>query len=82
MKKISLFVILTMAVVTGCNSQQSIEEASNPNVRFAGMIGSIRIVTDNETGCKYIREEVGASSTTRSIALSPLMKSDGTVDCD
>lgn len=81
MKKIVLFVLMVMVLV-GC-SEQSVTEAANENVRFAGVKGSVTIVTDNNTGCKYIREQVHSQmSQAHSIALAPLMKSDGTPDCD
>jgi len=79
MRKI-IFILLIVAIMTGCGTQ-SVSEASNENVRFAGLKGEVTIVTDNQTGCKYIREKVGFSQT-QSIALTPLMKADGTADCN
>lgn len=60
----------------GC--QQVIETPQiNEKERFAGMTGNISIITDKETGCKYIRERYG-----QGVGLTELLKSDGTPDCE
>lgn len=74
MKKIIL-VLLSFVIIAGC--EQSIEEPKDDNVRFSGLHGNISIVTDNETGCKYIREDFG-----QGVSLTALLKSDGTPECN
>lgn len=80
MKKIALVLSIATIILTGCGSQ-TVNEAQNENVRFAGMKGKVTIVTDNNTGCKYIREEYGIAQG-KTVGLAVLIKEDGTPDCD
>lgn len=82
MKRIALVLLMATIILAGCGSQ-TVNEAQNENFRFAGVKGSVTIVTDNSTGCKYIREQVHSQiNNAHSIALATLLKSDGTPDCD
>lgn len=80
MKKMALILVLILTL-TGCKNEQVVHEASKKSVRFAGIQGSVTIVTDNETGCKYLREQYG-SGNSAAIGLTVLLKPDGTPDCD
>lgn len=78
MKKFILSIVV-LVVLAGCTiNHQNVKEVKNDNVRFAGLKGEASIVTDNETGCKYLRESRGLGE---SIGLTILMKADGTADC-
>jgi hypothetical protein len=79
-KKITILLLLTL-IITGCENQQIVTTPKNDESRFAGLQGEITIVTDNETGCKYLREKYGTGYG-MTIGLTVLMRSDGTPDCD
>lgn len=81
MKKIVIALILLVAL-SGCEEQtQTVIEAVDEEVRFAGVGGEVTIVTDNETGCKYIREKIGVGKS-QAISMTALLKSDGSAECD
>lgn len=81
MRKLALTLVMMTLILTGCGGQ-SVNEVSNDNVRFAGLKGKVSIVVDNETGCKYIREQNASSGiNSYSVALTVLLKEDGTPDC-
>ncbi|MEK3956062.1 MULTISPECIES: DUF6440 family protein [unclassified Psychrobacillus] len=80
MKKVFL-VSSIIFLLSGCNEEQRVIEVNNYEVRFAGLEGTVRIVKDNETGCKYIRESTG-NGYGSTVALTVLMKADGTADCE
>lgn len=75
MKRTVYLSLFSCFILWGC--EQSIEEPKDDSVRFTGLHGNISIVTDNETGCKYLRERYG-----QGVGLTILLKSDGTPDCD
>lgn len=79
-KVISLIAVLSVLLI-GCSElPETINEIpTDSNKRFNGVSG-VNIVRDSETGCKYLYVEQGSVDSAR-IALSPLLKSDGTVDC-
>lgn len=81
MKKMIILLALSSIILAACAESQTVTIVENENVRFAGLKGTVSIIKDNETGCKYIREEYG-SGTSLSIALTGLLKSDGTPDCE
>lgn len=84
MKRIALLLILAIFLLAGCSSEmasQRVGVAELNEDRFAGMEGDITIVTDKETGCKYIREMLAEGTTLQTIGLTVLLKSDGTPDC-
>lgn len=85
MKKIGnvgILVLVLVSLLTGCAPEkQEVVVAESAVDRFAGMKGNVVIVTDNQTGCKYIRETVNENMNSQSVSLSVLMKADGTPDC-
>lgn len=81
-KKLNVKTLMTIMIVTGVlfvlsACQQTVDEPDDKNVRFSGITGNITIVTDNETGCKYIREDAGSTGK----SLTALLKEDGTPNC-
>lgn len=80
MKRLTL-TLAVLLVLAGCTiSNQNVKEVTNDNVRFAGLNGKVTIITDNETGCKYLREFAGFGNA-QVLGLTVLMKADGTADC-
>jgi hypothetical protein len=73
MRIFSMMILIT-SILIGC--EQEVNEPVDKSVRFSGMHGTITIVTDNETGCRYLRERYG-----QGVGLTPLLKSDGKPDC-
>jgi len=81
MKLIIPFLIATIALV-GCGKETVVTEITPSETRFNGINAEyINIITDSETGCKYIFVVDGAG-TYRTTAMSPLYKASGVVDCN
>lgn len=79
MKKLFTICLITIVILVGCGGNVY-EEPQSEDKRFSGLKSDAVIVTDSETGCKYIYIDRGMLDK-RVMALSPLMKSDGTADC-
>jgi uncharacterized lipoprotein NlpE involved in copper resistance len=81
-KTITLSSILVMTLV-GCDNKPDINIVpTDEGNRFNGIdADTINIITDSKTGCKYIYVEDGQGNY-RTTAMSPLYKTDGTVECD
>lgn len=82
--KIVILCLFLLAVLVACGDTTTevveVKEAAE-TIRFNGLDArKITIITDSETGCKYIQVFEGASNG-RSQSLSPLMRSDGLADC-
>ena len=68
-----LIVVITgLLIVTACGSVEADKED-----RFSGGDSSINIKTDKETDCKYI-----IYTGYREDSITPLLKKDGTPDCE
>lgn len=68
-------------ILVGCSAPtQEVTEVSKNNVdRFNGIDGDVEIITDSETGCKYIYVTNGLGQN-RTATMSPLIGSDGEVE--
>lgn len=78
MKKL-LAICLLMITLVGCGGNVK-ELPESQDKRFNGFNSPANIVTDSETGCKYIYIDRGILDQ-RVIAVSPLMKNATEVDC-
>ena len=76
------FVCLSLsALLVACDTTQKVKEVNQDGSdRFNGIDRNVDIVTDSETGCKYIYVDRGMGDY-RTTAMSPLIKSDGVPDC-
>lgn len=77
------WVILTltfMTILTACGDASVREVDNDGSARFKGIDGDIKIITDSETGCKYIFVEDGMGQS-RTEALSPLVLNNSQFDC-
>lgn len=73
LKRILSIVMISVTLsACGAPTQEVIDE------RFSGgsSISGIRVIADNETGCKYLFMKHGNSG-----GLSPLYKENGEIDC-
>jgi len=69
-------------MLVGCSAPQpqEVTEVSKSNVdRFNGINDDIEIITDSETGCKYIYVTSGLGNS-KTATVSPLFGSDGEVE--
>ena len=81
--KIVILCLFLLAVLVACSNNTSVTEVGTEttSVRFNGLKSDkISIISDAETGCKYIFIERGRGSS-QTNTLSPLMRSDGLADC-
>jgi uncharacterized protein YceK len=76
MKKI-LIVLITIIALTSCATTTT---NAGKELRFSKLNLYLNIVTDKETGCRYLvyREMIGNSG---GAGITPLLKSDGRIDC-
>lgn len=79
MKKLLVLIVFTGMLLVGCGGNAD-EVPENPDKRFNGFNSPAEIVTDSETGCKYIYIDRGIFDN-RVVAVSPLMKNETEVDC-
>ena len=79
MKEI-IFLASIVLMLSACSSGNPTEIQTLEDVRFNGMDGEINIITDRETGCKYLLVEDGIGKY-RTSSMSPLMKNKDEVDC-
>lgn len=79
-KVCSLF--LATLILTACSSETKVIEVPTDSTRFNGVnADTIKVITDSETGCKYIFVEDGMGNY-KTTAMSPLMENDSSVDCN
>ena len=80
MKEI-VFLASIVLMLSACSSGSHTDEIPTlEDVRFNGIDGEIKIITDNETGCKYLFVDDGGGNY-RTTSMSPLMKNKDEVDC-
>ena len=79
MKEI-IFLASIVLMLSACSSGNPTEIDTLENVRFNGVDGEISIITDNDTGCKYLLVDDGMGKYKTS-SMSPLMKNKNEVDC-
>lgn len=72
--------ITTTTILTACGDASVREVDNDGSARFKGIDGDIKIITDSETGCKYIFVEDGMGDT-RTEALSPLLLNKSEFNC-
>lgn len=80
---LTLAVFAVMVVVAGCTSDSPPvkQVAKDTGNRFNGInADEIDIITDSQTGCKYIFVDKGEGNY-ETTAMSPLMKKNGLADC-
>ena len=70
-------------MLVGCSEDviQVIEEEKQNRFKGSETVEYIEVIEDTETSCKYIyasKDWANASG----LAITPLLKADGTVDCD
>lgn len=76
---IAILLMVVMVFLTGCLSEEEISEYEKTKERFGDFqANNVRIVEDKDTGCKYLYVKDHASA----VAVTPLYKSNGVVDCD
>lgn len=77
---LSSLLMTSVLSLTACGEQSVREVESRENTRFTGLGDSVKIITDSETGCKYlyVKDGVGDHATA---GLSPLLNSSGEADC-
>lgn len=84
MKSIKFVALIAIAslLLTACSPPETtVNEIPAGGKRFNGVDAEkINIISDSETGCKYIFVDDG-NAQYRTTAMSPLMKSDGMADC-
>ncbi|MBN8200513.1 DUF6440 family protein [Bacillus sp. NTK034] len=82
MKKILSVLALGSVMMVGCVDRTTVNVVPVGEERFNGIDAQyINIITDSETGCKYIFVDDGQGNY-RTTAMSPLYKSSGVMDCD
>ena len=82
MVKNGFVILMLLVILSACENPPVINEVPVGNERFNGIDAeTINIVTDSETGCKYIYVEQGTGNY-QTNAMSPLYKSSGVVDCE
>lgn len=73
---------LLASILLGCESVSNVIEVPEGENRFNGInADKVSIVTDSETGCKYIYVENGQGSY-KTTAMSPLYITGGKVNCN
>ena len=78
---VAVGLLVTLAGCGGADPAVVNQDTGNSTSRFHGIKAEeISIITDSETGCKYIWIDDGIGNY-RTTALSPLMKDSKTVDC-
>ena len=75
-----IFLASIVLMLSACSSGNPTEIQTLEDVRFNGIDGEINIITDNETGCKYLFVDYGRCNY-RTTTMSPLMKNKDEVDC-
>lgn len=81
MKKLIAIGLILTGLLSACSDEKTVQEIQpDTGNRFTGIDGDVSIITDSKTGCKYIYVD-SRMGTSHAIALSPLMKSNGTADC-
>ena len=79
MKEI-IFLASIVLMLSACGRGNPDEIPTLEDARFNGVEGEIKIITDNETGCKYLFVDDGRGNY-RTTNMSPLMKNKDEVDC-
>lgn len=81
MKKLLMTLGISSVLLIGCSGGSVTEAIDNgEGNRFTGLNAKITIITDTETGCKYIYTKEGLNNTNTN-SMSPLMKNKDEVDC-
>jgi PBP1b-binding outer membrane lipoprotein LpoB len=81
MKKIIAGVSLIVLLLAGCGEHTVSEVPKDAVKRFNGVNDDVNIITDSQTGCKYIYIDSGMGNT-RTTSLTSLMKDSSHVDCE
>lgn len=81
LKKLIPIGMISLLLLTACGDATVKEVENDGSSRFKGIDGTVKVITDSETGCKYIFVEDGFSDT-RTEAMSPLLKDSTSYDCD
>lgn len=75
-----VFLIILLILIVGCSATAESSDGSNDerfNVISSYGYNTYKILKDNQTGCKYLKY-IG----TQNSVITPLLKSDGTPDCE
>lgn len=73
-------IVISVLALTACGEASVREIENDGSARFKGIDGDIKIITDSDTGCKYVFIKNGVSNT-RTEAFSPLLKNKDEFDC-